>query len=91
VHCVQGQNNFKGQFVTTVADLAPSDYYLWGAVKGAFYKDRPHSFRELKDAITDFVRNIRLIELSHVFANKIIHVNACLHAHKDHFQHLLEL
>jgi hypothetical protein len=69
--------------------LTPLDYYLWGATKGAVYKYSPHILPELKEAITNFIRNIPPIELSHVFGNKIRCVDACLPAHGGHFQHLL--
>jgi hypothetical protein len=39
-------------------DLTPPDYYLWGAMKGAVYKDTPHTSLELKEAIANFIRNI---------------------------------
>jgi hypothetical protein len=54
------------------------DYQFWGAMKGAVYKDNSHSLFELKEAIVNFIRYIPLIELWHLFANKIICVNACL-------------
>jgi hypothetical protein len=34
--------------------LAQPDYYLWGA-KEAVYRDNPHTFLELKEAIADFI------------------------------------
>jgi hypothetical protein len=70
-------------------DLTPCDYYLWVAVKGAVYEHNPHTFVELKEAITNFTRNIPSIELSRVFANKIRRVVACLQARGSRFQHLL--
>jgi hypothetical protein len=52
-------------------DLTPPDFYLWGAMRSAVYKDNPHSLCDLKEAITYFIRNISHIELVQVFANKI--------------------
>ena len=34
-------------------DLTPLDYYLWGAVKGKCYVDKPESIDALKDNIRD--------------------------------------
>jgi hypothetical protein len=39
-------------------DFTPPDYYLWGAMKGAVYKDNPHTLLELREAIVNFTRNI---------------------------------
>jgi hypothetical protein len=61
-------------------DLTPPDY-LWGAIKGAIYKDNPHTLLELKEAIAYFIKNIPPIELSRVFANKIRRVDACIKTH----------
>jgi hypothetical protein len=58
-------------------------------MKGAVDKTSPHTLLELKAAIADFIRNIPLIELSRVLANKIRRVDACLQAREDSFQHLL--
>jgi hypothetical protein len=58
----------------------PPGSYLWGAVKGAVCKDKPHTLLELKEAIANFIRNISPIQLSHVIANKIRHV-VCLETH----------
>jgi hypothetical protein len=33
-------------------DLAPPDFYLWGAAKSAVYRDRPRTLNELKTTIT---------------------------------------
>jgi hypothetical protein len=35
-------------------DLTPPDYYLWGVMKGAVYKDNPHTFLELKKSHCKF-------------------------------------
>jgi hypothetical protein len=56
-------------------DLIPPDFYLWGAMKTAVYKDNP-----LKEAIAYFITNISDTELAKVFANKIKRVDACLQA-----------
>jgi hypothetical protein len=65
-------------------DLTRPDYYPWGAMKGAVYKDNPHILLELKEAISNFIRNIPPIDLSRVFANKIRRVDACLQVREGH-------
>jgi hypothetical protein len=44
-------------------DLTPADYYLWSPMKGAVYKDYPHTSLKLKEAIENFIRNIPSIKL----------------------------
>jgi hypothetical protein len=41
-------------------DLTSLIYQLWGAMKGAVYKDNSHTLLELKKAIVNFIRNITL-------------------------------
>jgi hypothetical protein len=36
--------------------LTPPDYYLWGEMKAAVYKDSLQDILELKEAITNFIR-----------------------------------
>jgi hypothetical protein len=44
-------------------DLTPLDYYLWGAMKGAVYKDNPHTLLEPKEEIANLIRNIPPTEM----------------------------
>jgi hypothetical protein len=70
-------------------DLTQPDFYLWGAAKSAVCRDRPRTLKELKTAITAFIRNISQADLQKVFANKIKRVQTCIDARGHHFQHLL--
>jgi hypothetical protein len=72
-------------------NLTAPEYYLWGEMKASVYKDSLHNILELKEAIADFIRNIPLIELSHVFANKVkmCRYSMCLQSGGGHFQHWL--
>jgi hypothetical protein len=33
----------------------PTDYYLWGAMKGAVHKDNPYALLELEEAIANVI------------------------------------
>jgi hypothetical protein len=48
-------------------------------MKGTVYKDSPHNFLELKEAVANFVRNMPPIEFLCAFANRIrdVDVQAC--------------
>jgi hypothetical protein len=74
--CVRGQNNFEGNLDTKT--LRALHYYLWGGRKDAVYKENPQSLPELKEFITNPIRNTLPIELSRVFTIKIRCVDASL-------------
>jgi hypothetical protein len=70
-------------------DLTPPDFYLWGALKNAAYKDDPCSPGDLKKAFTDFFESIPCTELVRVFDSKVRRADACLKVREDYFQQLL--
>jgi hypothetical protein len=70
-------------------DLTPPDFYLWGTAKSAVYRDHPRKFKELKTAITVYIRKISQAGLQKVFVNKIKRVQACTDARGRHFKHPL--
>ena len=41
-----------------ICDLTPLDYYLWGAVKGKCYADKPETIDTLKDNIREPIDKI---------------------------------
>jgi hypothetical protein len=53
------------------------------------YRDRPRTLKELKTAITVYIRNISQADPKKVFANEIKQVQACIDARGHHFQQLL--
>jgi hypothetical protein len=55
----------------------------------AIYKDNFYSLCDVKEAITNFIRNISHTELVQVFVSKIKRADTCLLVRGDHFQHLL--
>jgi hypothetical protein len=44
-------------------DLTLADYLLWGAMRGAVYKDSPHPLLELKEDVANSIGNAPLFEL----------------------------
>jgi hypothetical protein len=44
-------------------DLTPPDVYLWEALKSAVYRDKPRSFRDMKETLTHFIMVISHSEL----------------------------
>jgi hypothetical protein len=51
-------------------DITPPYYYLWGAMKCAVYRDKPHTLFALKEVITNFIKNIPQTELSLCFCKQ---------------------
>jgi hypothetical protein len=76
----------KDIWPTQLPNLISPDYYLWGAKKGTFYEDNPHTLLDVKEAIKNFIRNITPIEFL-LLSLQTRYVDACLQAHGSHFQH----
>ena len=55
-------------------DLTPLDYYLWGAVKGKCYADKPQTIDALKDNIREAIGEIQLHIIDNVLKNWSDHV-----------------
>jgi len=39
-------------------DLAPLDFFFWGAAKAKVYKEKPCSLRQLKQAVESFTQSV---------------------------------
>ena len=50
-------------------DLTPLDYYLWNAVKGKCYADKPETTDALKDNIREAMGGIKLHTIDNVLKN----------------------
>ena len=50
-------------------DITPSGHYLWGAVKGKCYIDKPKIIDALKDNIPDTIGEIQLHTIDNVLKN----------------------
>ena len=52
-----------------MCDLTPLDYYLWGAVKGKCYADKPETIDALKDNIREAIGEIQMHTIYNVLKN----------------------
>ena len=50
-------------------DLTPLDYFLWSAVKGKCYADKPETIDVLKDNIREAIGKILLHTIDNVLKN----------------------
>ncbi len=74
---------------TRSPDLSPPDYFLWGMLKNAVYRDAPATIEDLKTKIEEAMNAISPQTLKRVFDNLIRRVKACKAANGQHFEHLL--
>ena len=49
--------------------MIPLDYYLWGAVKGKCYADKPETIDALKNDICEAIDEIQLHTIDNVLKN----------------------
>lgn len=69
--------------------LTPPDCFLFGYLKNRIFANRPHTLRELEEAIKIEINNISQNMLQNVFENLKRRVNLCLENEGRHFEHLL--
>jgi hypothetical protein len=70
-------------------DLTPPYFFLWGALKGKLYVNKPRTIQELETNIRREVAAIREDVLQVTFANMQRSVRLRLDSGGGHFQHLL--
>jgi len=67
----------------------PPDFFLWGALKGKAYANKPRTIQELENNIRREIAAISEDVLQATFANMKRRVQLCLGSGGEHFQHLL--
>ena len=70
-------------------DLSPPDFFLWGALKGKAYANKPRTIQELENNIRREIGAISEDVLQATFAYMKRRVQLCLDGGGEHFQHLL--
>ena len=70
-------------------DLSPPDFFLWSALKGKAYANKPRTIQELENNIRLEIAVIGEDVLQATFANMKHRVQLCLDSGGEHFQHLL--
>ena len=69
--------------------LSPPDFFLWGALKGKAYGNKPRAIQEMENNIRRETAAISEDVLQATFANMNRRVQLCLDSGGEHFQHLL--
>ena len=70
-------------------DLSPPDFFLWGALKGKAYANKPRTIQELENNIWREIAVISEDVLQATFANMKRRVQLSLDSGGKIFQHLL--
>jgi len=70
-------------------DLSPPDFFLWGALKGKAYANKPRTIQELENNIRREIAAISEDVLQATFANMKRRVQLSLDSCDEHFRHLL--
>ena len=70
-------------------DLSPPDFFLWGALKGKAYGNKPRTIQELENNIWREIAAISEDVLQATFTNMKHCVQLFLDSDGEHFQHLL--
>ena len=79
----------KALWLPRSPDLSPPDFFLWGALKGKAYANKPRTIQEMKNNIRREIAAISEDVLQATFANMKRRVQLCLDSGGEHFQHLL--
>ena len=71
------------------SDVSPPDFFLWGALKGKVYANKPRTRQELENIIRREIAAISEDVLQATFVNMKRRVQLYLDSGGEHFQHLL--
>ena len=69
-------------------DLAPLDFFFWGAAKAEVYKEKPCSLRQLKQAVESFTQSVTTDTCRHVIENFAVCINACANRNGAHIENI---
>jgi len=79
----------KALWPTRSPDLSPPDFFLWGALKGKAYANKPRTIQGHENNIRREIAVISEDILQATFANMKHRVQLCLDSGGKHFQNLL--
>ena len=70
-------------------DLNPLDFFLWGYTKDRVYVNKPRTIEDLKEAVSDVIRQISVDVCLAVVNNFAIRISECLARGGAHIEHVL--
>ena len=69
--------------------MTPLDYYLWGAVKGKCYDDKPETIDDLQRNIREAIGEIQLHTINNVLKNWADRVDYCMASRGSHLNEII--
>ena len=69
-------------------DLAPFDFFFWGAAKAEVYKEKPCSLRQLKQAVESFTQSVPTDTCCRVIENFAVRINVCANRNGAHTENV---
>jgi len=79
----------KGLWPPRSPDLTPSDYFLWGYLKGRVCRNKPRTTDALKASITEETQTVTADVVARTYQNMARRVQSCLDANDGHSEHML--
>ena len=70
------------------SDLAPLDFFFWGAAKAEVYKEKPCSLRQQKQAVESFTQSVTTDTCHRVIENFAVCINACANRNGAHIENV---
>ena len=86
---------FDGRFISKALwpprspDFSPPDFFVWGALKGKAYANKPRTIQVLENNIRREIAAISEDVLQATFANTKRRVQLFIDSGDEHFQHVL--
>ena len=92
------RKKFKGRLISKRGDvhwpprspdLTVPDFYLWGYLKGAVYRDQPKNIADLKNSITKEINAISSDTLKNVFLHLPARMEDCVKVKGNHLKNVI--
>ena len=71
-------------------DLTPPDFFLWGHLKSEVFKEGPKTIADLKQAVEQAVRRIRVVTCRSVMGSARKRAEMCLQQNGSHLEQVLQ-
>ena len=69
-------------------DLAPLNFFFWGAAKAEVYKEKSCSLRHLKQAVETFTQSVTTDKCCSVIESFAVRINACVNRNGAHVENV---
>ncbi|GBO17614.1 hypothetical protein AVEN_234880-1 [Araneus ventricosus] len=77
---------FSYSLASSLSDLAPCDFWLWGFIKDQVYREQPSTLSHLKDSIIRHVRGINEDLLCSAVEHTVLRMERVVENHGTHIE-----